>query len=316
MEQRAGFFERVGRGWHVAMKGWKFILENPSCLIFPLVSGITKVLFVLLVLFSYILYAVMHLLKFAQTNPQASKQVMNVELKHMIPPLSGTILTLLFFFVCILISSIMYTALSFYMAKKLEGQPTSIGASLYRGFSRIGSLSVWSLINAILALILKVIRKFARGNKFPFNLIVQFIAGAFKFAWRVLTFFVMPIFALKDLGAIATIEESGSTMKKMWGESIGANFNIGIVGLLAFLLLGFLSWAPLYLVSGASFEHHPRLIMFYAIGLIIAGMLVSLWISTATTLFQTATYLHSQGKSTGPFQKQFIETSFATHPSK
>jgi uncharacterized protein YneF (UPF0154 family) len=314
MTQQVGFIDRMKRGWNVVETGWGFIKDNPSCLIFPLISAVTKAAFVLTILVSYVFFLVKQLMQYVKAHPHATKAMMKVELKQIIPPLSGTLLMLLFLFICFLISSIMYTALSFYMAQKIEGQPASLGASLGRAFSRFGPLCLWSLINTLLAFLLKVIRKFARGNKFPFNLIVSFIAGSLRFAWKVLTFFVIPIFALKDLGMIATIEESGNTMKKMWGESIGANFNIGLIAFASFFILVLAGCLPIYLFSGTVF--HADLVTFYTLALIVIGIFLSLLFSTATTLFQTAAYLHSQGKSSGPFQAEFIQTSFETKPSK
>ena len=309
--------DKIKRGWHVAMRGWEFIWENPSCLIFPLISAVTKAALFLTIMGMYGMYALKRIITYKQAHPHATDAMMKMHLKPNISPVTGTLLTLAFTFVGILIASIMYTALSYYMAKKLEGTPVSLGTSFMRSLSRFKTLCVWSLINAVLTMIFNIIRNAAKDGKFPLNLIARLVAGLLQFAWEFLTFFVIPIFALKDLGAIASIEASGSTVKKMWGEQIGATFNIGLIGFVSFLILGLLTWGPLYLTAGApSLNHHPKLFFFYLVGIVIAGIIVSLWLSTATTLFKTAAYLHSQGKSSGPFQAEFIKTSFQTKPSK
>lgn len=313
MIEQIGIFDRIKRGWRVAMTGWEFIKENPSCLVFSLISSLIKATFALSVVFFYMLYIVNKGVELAKSAPHLTDEQLKEAMSHklVIPPVEKIALMFAFLFVCILISSIMYTALSYYMAKKIEGTPVSIGASIGRGFARFKTLCAWSLINAALTIIFNMIRNAAKDGKFPFNLIAQLVAGMLQFAWSVLTFFVFPIFALKDLGAIESIEESGSTMKKMWGQSIGATFNISFISFLAFAGMSSIGCLASYLLLP-----QPADIAGYGITIILVGILVNLWISTARTLFQTAAYLHSQGKSAGPFNADFIQTSFVAKPSK
>ncbi|MFT6765702.1 MAG: hypothetical protein ACJAZS_000587 [Alteromonas naphthalenivorans] len=316
MAEQFGFTDRIKRGWLVAMAGWRFILENPSCLIFPIVSVITKVIFALSLIVLYASYIIVRVIKYSKAHPHATSNHIHFKAKHAIPPVSGILLTVVFLFVMILISSIMYTALSYYMAKKIQNTPVSLGASISRAFSRFKTLCVWSLISALLKLIFNRIRKFARNGRFPFNLIASFVGGILNFAWNILTFFVIPIFALKDLSAIASIEESGNTVKKMWGEQLGGTASIGLVTLAALLSLGALAFLPIKLLKGTAFLHHnPTMLFAYFFALSIAGIFVILLSTTATTLFQTTAYLYSQDKTTGPFDAAFIETSFVQKPS-
>lgn len=309
MVQEYGFFNRIKRGWTIAKTGWHFIIDNPSCLLFPFISSLVNITIAIGAFAFYALYFVTRAIEFAEKHKDIPQAQMKKELStHMMTsPLTKVILGFMFLFVCILVSSIMYTALSFYLANKIEGKPASIIESISRGFYRIKTLFIWSFINAILTIIFDMIRNSAKDGKFPFNLIAQLVAELLQFAWNVLTFFIYPIFALKNLDAIASIEESGKTMKKMWGQSIGATFNISLISLIGFITIV----APICFVSFLIFSK-PLFIVICVATVTIVGMLVNLWIATAKTLFQTAAYLHTQGKQVGPFDSNFIQTSFTT----
>lgn len=311
MTEQIGIFGRIKRGWTIAMTGWHFILNNPSCLVFPIISSLVKTAFGFIAVIFYFIHIETKIEALARKTHLADPQFKQAVSHIMIPPAPKIIIGFVFLFVCILITSLMYTALSFYLAKKMENTPVSISTSIGRSFTRFKTLLVWSLINALLTIIFNMIRNAAKDDKFPFNLIAQLVAGFLQFAWNVLTFFVYPIFALKDLDAIASIEESGNTMKKMWGQSIGATFNISLISFLGFTVIV----APICLVSFLVLSK-PLFVGVCVVTILIAAIIVNLWIATATTLFQTAAYLHTQGKQVGPFNTDFIQASFATTPSK
>ncbi len=308
MTEQVGFFGKMKRGWQIAMAGWRFILNNPSCLIFPLISIITQAL----VFIPLIAYVVIYLLEKKNTEHLAAHQQTQL-------PSSMIAFYIVILFCAGLVASIMYTALSHYMAQKLENKPTSIFSSLGRAFSRLGTLLAWTAINMILTAIFNWIRKSARDDTFPFNIIASLVAGILQFAWQFLTFFVYPIFALTELSAIGSIKASGETVKKMWGEQIGATFNISLIGFIAILALGFIIWPLSFFILDGSilFGTTPNNLADLIVILICVGlplMIINLWIATAKTLFKTVAYLHTQGKQVGPFEENFIQTSFITKP--
>lgn len=311
MVQNVGFFERIKRGWHIAMTGWSFIWQNPSCLLFPLISLIVQAL----IFIPLLAYAMIYALKNRAENIHLKE--MHLPIEHTPIPPSVYVFYAITLFLAGLTMSIMYTALSHYIAQKLENRPASVFSSLGVALSRFTTLFVWTFINVSLTLIFNWIREKARKGTFPFNLIAGLVANILQFAWQFLTFFVYPIFALTNFGAIDSIKESGQTVKKMWGEQIGATFNIGFIAFLAILALGIIVWPLAFMffnaqamLFGTAGRHDSSDLIFILTVLALPILLIGLWTSTAKTVFQTAAYLHSQGKPTGLFNAQFIETSF------
>lgn len=299
---------RFYRGWTITKTGWRFIKEHKVTLIYPLLSLSISIG---IIAFIGSLTGGLHI---AHALLEKNKNF---------PVGLAFGLSFLFYFSLIFASSFMHTALSSYINDTLDKGKGSFFASIRHALSRFFTLITWSVISTLLAVVFDWLNN--NKNKFPFNIIVGFIGATLNLMWSMLTFFVVPIIAAEQLGAIATIEKSGKIMKKMWGESVAATFAISFIGLLLFIACASVIWGGAYLLQDLWFPqpitHTPehtvyasRDALYFMIFLCTIAALPFFIVipitSVAQVLFKTIVYRFSQEKTTGPFSTDFIKSSF------
>jgi hypothetical protein len=125
----------------------------------------------------------------------------------------------------------------------LEGRRPTIGDGLRFAWSRIWHIIGWTLITATVTFILQMIQSRTGA-------VGKIIFGIIGFAWTVLTYFVVPVLVFEGVGPIEAIRRSKDILRRTWGESLIANFSIGIITAI-FMLAAILVLAPLsiYLMS-------------------------------------------------------------------
>ncbi len=68
-----------------------------------------------------------------------------------------------------------------------------------------------------------------------FGIIGTIVARLVGLAWNLVTFLVVPILVLEDLGVGDALKRSKDLFKKTWGENVIGQFGLGAVGMLASL---------------------------------------------------------------------------------
>ncbi len=102
---------------------------------------------------------------------------------------------------------------------------------------RTEAIGVWALISVIVGWILSAIQGGGDDNVVVTILRVV-LASILSAAWSLITFFVLPIIVLEDIGAPAAMKRSVAVIRDKWGEAVTGSFRIGIRILLTFLLPG------------------------------------------------------------------------------
>jgi len=102
---------------------------------------------------------------------------------------------------------------------------------------RTEALGVWALISVIVGWILSAIQGGGDDNVVVTILRVV-LASILSAAWSLITFFVLPIIVLEDIGAPAAMKRSVAVIRDKWGDAVTGSFRIGIRILLTFLLPG------------------------------------------------------------------------------
>ena len=62
----------------------------------------------------------------------------------------------------------------------------------------------------------------------------QFVAGLLGMAWSITTYFVIPVLVVEKKNPFEAMKRSVGILRKTWGESLVANFGIGLI---VFLLI-------------------------------------------------------------------------------
>ena len=125
--------------------------------------------------------------------------------------------------------TIFFTAALVHAAdERLRGGDPTLGSALRGARRRIRRILPWAIVSATVSLILRAIEERA-------GFIGRIVAGLAGGAWSVVTFLVIPILVLEDIGVGDAIKRSGSLFKRTWGENIAAQVGFGLLGFLAFL---------------------------------------------------------------------------------
>jgi hypothetical protein len=153
----------------------------------------------------------------------------------------------------------------------------------------------YAAISATVGVVLNMIR----GEN---NLVGRIVAGLINFAWNVVTFLVVPVLVVENVGPIDAIKRSGQLLRKTWGEQLvssgGMGLIFGLVGLGIVLVVGI----PLFLLAAAA----------QSVALAVAGVLViillvtiiGLFSSAMSGIFQAALYNYATTGSSGQYFDQ------------
>jgi hypothetical protein len=167
-----------------------------------------------------------------------------------------------------------------------RGQEPTIRDAMATAWNRKGPLLVWSVIAAIVGVIIRAIE----SND---NLVAQILAGVFAVAWSVMTYFVVPVIVFRDPSVREMFSESARTFKSTWGESVGA---MGTIGAVTFLLAlpGVALGALTFVV--APFGAGPQVLAAVLVGgsALLLGLLVG---QSLTGVAKTALYRYATGHS-------------------
>lgn len=113
----------------------------------------------------------------------------------------------------------------------LAGTPVSVRAGLAAAWRVKHRILVYALATATIGVVIQLLdEKLHVGGRLA--------AWLFSMGWSVLTFFIVPVMVLdEEAGLGSMFRTSGDTFIDTWGESLTADFGIGLVGLLVFLSL-------------------------------------------------------------------------------
>jgi hypothetical protein len=133
---------------------------------------------------------------------------------------------------------------------RLRGGDPTLADGLRIAWSRAGVILGYSLIGATVGVILRAIQERA-------GIVGQVAAGIVGIAWGLVTFLVVPVLVVEQIGPIEAIRRSGALLKRTWGEQIVGNFGVGlamlVVSLGALVVVG-----PIVLLAIASGDRPDR----------------------------------------------------------
>jgi hypothetical protein len=193
---------------------------------------------------------------------------------------------LFLFYVCTYSVAFFFNAaLAACAVASMHGEELSIAGGLRAAFARLPLIVGWGVLSATVGLVLRIIEDRSRT-------VGQIIAGLLGLAWSLMTFLVVPIIVVEQMGPLKAVKRSTAMLKRTWGEQVIGNFSFGLVfGLLAIpaliavgagvALLGSGSVVgPLVLVAGG-------VVYLVALGLVQA---------TLAEVFRAALYVYATGQ--------------------
>lgn len=176
-----------------------------------------------------------------------------------------------------------------------QGEQPSLSDGLSFSQNKIASIASWAFLAATVGFILKAIENIHEG-------LGAFVSSLIGAMWGILTFFVVPIIAYENVGPFEAIKRSGKIIKDKWGESLGANLGINLVGIIAILIIA----VPVGLLFSAL---HP--VVGVVLG-ILTAVLIGVVMSAAQTIFLAAMYHHvtEEPVAIQPFKSEYLDGAF------
>ena len=187
------------------------------------------------------------------------------------------------------------TALVGAAMERMNGGDPTINGAIRGAMSRIHRILPWAIVSATVSVILNAIER----SDNPLARIASSIAGV---AWSLMTFLVVPVLVVEEVGVIDAVKRSGTLFKRTWGENVAAQVGFG--------LLGFLVALPAILVAVGGFFLGAAIGIFLVIVAMLWILGSAMVISALSGVFQAALYRYAAGLDT-PSEFGSLDTAFA-----
>ena len=279
-------FDRISNGWTIGNISLSIIKNNPSLLLFPIISGISMII----VFLSYFGGGLILLLGASLSSFSSLESLANSDLLA-----DSVVYVIAFgFYLTNYFIVIFFNVALVHCAKRiLNGKETSVGEGINFALTKVINILSWAILAATVGVILKIIQQ--RAGKFG-----EIISSILGVVWGIATFFVVPVLAYENVGPIDALKRSSDIIQNKWGESLGANFSFSIftfLGLVATILAGMLLAVGIHPVAG-----------------LIAGILLFLLVlstvSAAEVVFLAAAYEHVNERPSKLFQGKILDNMF------
>jgi len=266
---------RLQNSIDLAKSSWKVLRDDKQLTVLPLLSGLT-VLVVALVFFGPVALI-------AHNGAQGSSKALEWIL--------GAVGYLLITYVVVFFNA----ALVFAADKRLRGEAVTIGEAVHAAAARAHVLLPWAVLSATVSLVLRAIEERS-------GILGRIVGSLIGLAWALVTFLVLPVLVIEQIGPIQAVKRSAELFKRTWGENMIANAGIGLIGLLA-TLVGVLPCLLLIAVGGP----------IAAVGIVLAVawvITVQLVASTLTGIFQIALYRFANDGTVPGFDNDMLRDAF------
>jgi hypothetical protein len=272
-------FETFSRSWELLKASYNVLKQDRELLLFPLFSTLGLIL--VTIVFAIPLFA-----------SGLVEQIANEEELSGGQSMLGLVIAFLFYFVIYTVIIFSNTALIGAAMIRLNGGDPTVRDGFRIASERIGSILGYAAIAATVGMVLNAIRD-------RDNILSQIFAGILEVAWNLITFLVIPVLVVENVGPIEAIKRSGRYLKRTWGEQVTANFGVGLIIFLASLAALLVIGAPLVLIAQAT---GSPVIMFLAIAIIVLVVgAINLFGAALTGIFQAALYNYASKGSAGEF---------------
>ena len=272
-------FQRISNSWELVKASYAVLKSDKELILFPILSTIGMIL--VTIAFAIPLFASGLIEAMADDGEPTTGQT-----------IAGIALGFMFYFTTYTVIIFSNVALVGAAMIRLRGGDPTVGDGFRIASQHIGAILGYAAISATVGMILNAMRN-------EDNILSKIVASFLGTAWNLITFMVIPVLVIENVGPIEAIKRSGSLLKKTWGEQVAASFGMGMISFLIILGIVFLIGAPVMLIASAT---NSGLIMALGIGLIVILVVsVSLFFSALNGIFQAALYNYATEGNAGDF---------------
>lgn len=123
---------------------------------------------------------------------------------------------------------------------RLKGGDPTASDGLRAALGKLPRIAAWAFVAATVGLVLR-----ALTNRRGF--LVRLLGAGLSIGWALITYLIVPVLILEDVGVVEAIERSSALFRKHWGEQVAGSFGFGILNLVL-CVPGLLIGALLYRV--------------------------------------------------------------------
>jgi hypothetical protein len=192
-------------------------------------------------------------------------------------------------------------ALVFAADKRLRGEPVTIGEAVHAAGARAHVLLPWAVLSATVSIVLRAIEERA-------GIIGRIVGSLIGIAWSLVTFLVLPVLVIEQLGPIEAVKRSTELFKRTWGENMIANAGIGIVALVA-TIVGAIPCVLLIAIGGPIAVLGIVVLVAWVIGVQIVA-------AALTGILQMALYRYAVDGTVPGFQIDNLRDAFRPRRSQ
>ncbi|WP_276255673.1 DUF6159 family protein [Halomontanus rarus] len=197
-----GLFSRLKTGFVLSIASLRVLRSHPKLAVYPLLSGIASIVFVLALLGPLFLVS--------------GTSIGGLEYAALFVVYLGSTY----------IAALFNAGLVYSVGQVFRGNDPDIGDGLRAASGKSGTLLVWAFASAVVGIVIQALE--SRGE------IGAQIAGMlFSVGWAIATFFIIPVIVFEDdVSVKGMFTKSASIFKETWGESAGANVGLNVVPML------------------------------------------------------------------------------------
>ena len=271
---------RISRTFELAGASWRVLKSDKELIALPLVS-----------LLATIAVAVSFLIPIFNTCTNTTTGTASCDLATTDYILLGVMYVALAFITIFFNAALVHAA-----NQRMSGGDPTVGSALRGAALRVHRIFPWALVSATVSVILRAVEE-------RMGLLGRIVAGIVGVAWSLVTFLVIPVLVIEDVGVGEALKRSGAMFKRTWGENMAAQVGFGLLGFL--LVLPAIGVIALGFGTGGA-----TAVILVAIG-VMWILLVSLVLAALNGIFQTALYHYAAGTPAAGFPTATLESAFA-----
>jgi hypothetical protein len=281
------FGSRISNSWEITKSCFRVLGQEKMLVLYPIISMLATGI-IMLTFYGVIFWSFLNASKLPE--PSTTLYVIMC------------VLIYLMYFFLYLVSIFSNVAIVGCAKMRLEGKDPVFSDGLKIGFSRLWAIIGWALVAATVGILLNMLRGRGRGTNLAALLIGM--------AWNVITYFVIPVIAVENVGPFTAISRSMSILRKVWGEALFANFGIGMI--MGFVMLFVILLFVVLFMVALSLKS-----MIIVIAVIAVGVLTLIILGAITTalkgILMAALYRYAQTGEVGyGFSEYQLDNMFST----
>ena len=276
----------LSRSLAVTRVSFGVILRDRELLLFPILSAICSVSFVVAMLYPTLII---------EGAVQRQSELEPVAYLMMFATYFGLSFITTFFNVCVVSTA----------RTRFGGGDATFGESLGVALRRLPQIFAWSVVSASVGVLLAGLERSTRSSGPLARALAAVTRAIVGTAWTIATLFVVPAMVYEGVGPFGAIGRSVDALRKTWGESLVRHYGLGwAFSLLLMLGLGGFAIAAFVLTPAGGETLFVTIAGFAGLYVVLLFLLFTL----ANAVFNTALYHYARtGQVPGRFDEDVLK---------